>query len=309
MTVSDWRDRPAALVAPLYEAERARWQRELGWDTTATWAVVEEARRSGRLPGFVLESGGRTMGWTFFLPHGDSLQVGALAAHEARGIRLLLERVLAAPEGAHARTVSLFLFPESAALGAALARRRFSQRGHEYLTLDLASPGVGPAEPTLRPWREGDETATVRLMADAYRGLPSSVCYAPHGRLEEWAWYVGQLLRTPACGTLRPELTFVAPRPGGQPPAGVILTTAVSPETAHVAQVAVAPDARGRGVGRALVTASIRRARELGFRRLTLMVADDNAPARRLYASLGFAPGPAFLYAARPLPSRLARAS
>ncbi|MGE0039799.1 MAG: GNAT family N-acetyltransferase [Vicinamibacterales bacterium] len=309
MTLHDWRDRPAAQVAPLYAAERARWQRDLSWDTAATWAVVEEARTAGRLPGYLVEERGRITGWTFFLLHDDTLQIGALAADEARGVRHLLERVMAAPEGQQARTVSLFLLPGSPALGAALTRRRFTQRVHHYLSLDLAgAAGAATTGAAVRPWRGGDETAAVRLMADAYRGQPSAVCYAPHGRLDEWAWYVRQLLRTPSCGLLRPDLTFVAAGTAGAP-AGVVLTTAIDRRTAHIAQVAVAPGTQGRGVGRALVTAAIARARELGYERLTLMVAEDNARARHLYDTLGFTPGPAFLYAARPLPSRLARAS
>ncbi|MEV5428962.1 GNAT family N-acetyltransferase [Streptomyces sp. NPDC052701] len=60
---------------------------------------------------------------------------------------------------------------------------------------------------------------------------------------------------------------------------------------AHVRQIhglAVAGEARGRGVGRALVRAAVDRARAQGFRRITLRVLGHNAPARRLYESEGF---------------------
>ncbi|MFF8727776.1 GNAT family N-acetyltransferase [Streptomyces sp. NPDC015171] len=61
---------------------------------------------------------------------------------------------------------------------------------------------------------------------------------------------------------------------------------------AHVLSIqgfAVAEEARGRGVGRALVRAAVDRARDRGARRLTLRVLGHNAPARALYASEGFA--------------------
>jgi ribosomal protein S18 acetylase RimI-like enzyme len=45
---------------------------------------------------------------------------------------------------------------------------------------------------------------------------------------------------------------------------------------------------RRRGVGRALVVAAAREARERGARRLTLRVLSDNRPARALYESEGF---------------------
>ncbi|MBL1087168.1 GNAT family N-acetyltransferase [Streptomyces actinomycinicus] len=61
---------------------------------------------------------------------------------------------------------------------------------------------------------------------------------------------------------------------------------------AHVLAVqgfAVAEEARGRGVGRALIRAAVTEARGRGARRLTLRVLGHNTPARRLYESEGFA--------------------
>ncbi|MDW8064494.1 MAG: GNAT family N-acetyltransferase [Anaerolineae bacterium] len=55
-----------------------------------------------------------------------------------------------------------------------------------------------------------------------------------------------------------------------------------------IANVAVAPDFRGRGIGRALVSASLEYARAHGARWVALQVRADNAPALRLYRSLGF---------------------
>lgn len=61
---------------------------------------------------------------------------------------------------------------------------------------------------------------------------------------------------------------------------------------AHVLAVqgfVVAEEARGRGVGRALIRAAVTEARARGARRLTLRVLGHNTPARRLYESEGFA--------------------
>jgi GNAT superfamily N-acetyltransferase len=60
---------------------------------------------------------------------------------------------------------------------------------------------------------------------------------------------------------------------------------------AHVRQIqglAVADEARGRGVGRALIRAAIEETRRRGARRLTLRVLGHNTPARKLYESEGF---------------------
>ncbi|OIK02270.1 GNAT family N-acetyltransferase [Streptomyces sp. MUSC 14] len=61
---------------------------------------------------------------------------------------------------------------------------------------------------------------------------------------------------------------------------------------AHVLSIqglAVADEARGQGLGRALVRAAVAEARRRGARRLSLRVLGHNAPARALYASEGFA--------------------
>ena len=60
----------------------------------------------------------------------------------------------------------------------------------------------------------------------------------------------------------------------------------------HVLQIqglAVAEEARGRGLGRALIRAAVTEARRRGARRLSLRVLGHNAPARALYESEGFA--------------------
>ncbi|MFE7274310.1 GNAT family N-acetyltransferase [Streptomyces sp. NPDC057623] len=60
---------------------------------------------------------------------------------------------------------------------------------------------------------------------------------------------------------------------------------------AHVRQIqglAVADEARGHGVGRALIRAAVEETRRRGARRLTLRVLGHNTPARKLYESEGF---------------------
>jgi len=56
----------------------------------------------------------------------------------------------------------------------------------------------------------------------------------------------------------------------------------------NIHDLAVVPAWRGKGVGRALLTAAEQKARERGCCKMTLEVQVDNAPARLLYERFGF---------------------
>ncbi len=73
-------------------------------------------------------------------------------------------------------------------------------------------------------------------------------------------------------------------------PEGLALGRAVVDE-AELFAIAVRPDARRRGAGAALLAAWERAAAARGATRLFLEVADDNLPARALYARAGWAAG------------------
>lgn len=63
----------------------------------------------------------------------------------------------------------------------------------------------------------------------------------------------------------------------------------VAADEAEVLTLAVMPEARGRGLGQMLVAALEAAARNRGAEVMFLEVAETNAPARRLYARLGYA--------------------
>lgn len=89
-------------------------------------------------------------------------------------------------------------------------------------------------------------------------------------------------------------------------PDGFILMRAIADE-AEILTLAVRPEARGRGEGARLVAEGVAGARARGADQVFLEVAEDNAPALRLYSRSGFVetgrrPG----YYSRPDGSRVA---
>jgi len=69
---------------------------------------------------------------------------------------------------------------------------------------------------------------------------------------------------------------------------GFVMARAAGDE-AEILTLAVAPAARGKGLGRALLQAAINRAQAMGAQTMFLEVGADNPHALALYAGLGFA--------------------
>jgi ribosomal protein S18 acetylase RimI-like enzyme len=309
ITCEDWRNTAPDALEPLYRFERARWLTRLHWDNDDTQQLLEQARTAGHAPGLVArDEAGRAVGWAYYLLHHRMLQIGGLVARGGEATRSLLDNILRSPEAEMATELLCFAFPSSNALESALSRRRFSVRKYLYLSRPL--PGAEATTPLrsglrIAHWQESDALDTVRLMSRAYAGVGSARCFAPRGLLEEWASYLAQLIKMPACGRFLPSASLTATQPGDVTPYGILLATALHPETAHIAQVAVDPNQRRNGLARDLIETSCALAAASGYRRMTLLVAEDNVPARALYAAAGFEPLSHFVYATRNAPTRM----
>jgi len=306
MRLDDWRNLPAGAMQPVYEAERGRWLNGLQWDLAPSLQVLERARTEGTLAGLVVRGPGQSVvGWTYFLVQQGVLQVGALQARTADGVRLLLDAIFKAPETSLAHEVLLFVYPDSPACESALQRRRFAVTRYWYLRRALERSARVPADPALRPLRDGDGPDLVRLFARAYAGVPGARCFAPHGHLDEWAHYLGQLTRGSALGQFLPDASLVVP--GGRPGqlSGAAVVTGLSPHTLHLAQLVVDPLARRQRLASRMLDAMLSWGITHDRAVATLLVSEDNANARALYDARGFVPIGYFLHAERPLGRRV----
>jgi ribosomal protein S18 acetylase RimI-like enzyme len=294
----DWRTCDASDAIALVQAEVRAWRERLAWDVAEAWSAIEPARRAGQLPGLIAFDGtGRPAGWTAYLPHDGHLQVMALDARNSLVAASLVDGLL---ESAEARTCESVIFcVRDAAPGLAdiLRHRRFDVDRYRFLTRDLSD--ATPTSHSMPRWRGHDE-AMAALCADAYRDSQGVRAFAPDGTRHQWRQYIATLVQGNACGWFLPELSFVVHAPAGGPElSACLMLTDLGTGSAHIAQLAVAPDARGHGLGRRLVTAAIGEASRF-YGQLSLLVSGSNGPAVHLYASAGFRDHAAFIVASRP---------
>ena len=136
------------------------------------------------------------------------------------------------------------------------------------------------SEVSLRPLRVGDVGWIIHRQAVLY--------HQEYG----WDWtYEG--LASRILGAFVAEFdsaredSWIAER-GGAVMGSIFLMKSDKPEVARLRLLYVEPAARGEGLGRRLVAACIARARELGYRELTLWTNDVLVSARRIYRAAGF---------------------
>jgi ribosomal protein S18 acetylase RimI-like enzyme len=301
---ADWRQADARQVAALYAAEVRRWSAALGWDTIASWDQIELGRRLGTVPGLlVLDANEAIAGWTFYLLHRDVLQIGGLVAISDAATAALLDGILSSATATRARAIVLFAFTDAPGLAEALLRRGLAVHHYDYLSKTLASePAWPPRE--VRRWHASDVAAATTLLATAYPEADDARPFAPQGTVQEWREYVGQIVGAEGCGTIMPDSCFVVPS-GPDRIAGMVLVTRLAPATAHIAQIGVEPHAQRRGLGRLLVNAACASASDAGCERITLLVDERNARARRLYETSGFVLTARFVAAGNYQPVRL----
>jgi ribosomal protein S18 acetylase RimI-like enzyme len=329
-----WEGVAAGTIAPAMEREARIWRAELGWDVRESWQAIEPARISGRLPGFIARhQSGDLAGFTCFLVHHRTLQVALLAAETPAAASLLVEGILSSAEAQSAETCAVCVRDAAPGLRDLLSGHGFDAVTYRYLEMrpgllndrgdpvssfarllnDRGDPVSSPArflddrgDPiSFRHWRADDLDPVIRLLQRAYPDGQEVRAFAPNGTAEEWADYVTGLVIGPGCGRMSRAASFVLSGPDAGEVEAAVLATELGPGTGHIAQVAVDPTARRRGVGTALLVRTIEAFAAAGCERVTLLVSEANQRAAAIYERLGFRDSAAFVVAVNRQPRRL----
>ena len=292
MILRDWREADAGLLRSCYDIEQRSWRDDLGWDTTWTWATVEQARITWGLPGLVALDDERALsGWAFYMRQGATLQVGGLVASTLETTDALIDGILQA--AGEMEPVACFIRDRAEGLAAALVARGFDVERFLYLSRPLSThrpagrsiSAITSGEGVSCGFRHSDAPSAAALLRAAYSEV-SARHFAPNGTLEEWSHYVAGILGQGGCGLFDDAATRVVR--DGEGLQALALVTSIAPETAHLAQLAVRPDCRGRGLASTLLHEAMAAAAKAGKETMTLLVGERNTAARKLYGSFGF---------------------
>lgn len=280
-------------LRPLLDEESDHWAGELLWDYRDVSTAVASGVERRALTGFVLQDGLRAMAYCYSMIDGGRAIVGSVfAASGFRGQGLeeqLVEAVIhdAQRHPHNERVECQTLFSTAPAADQRFIRAGFASRVRHYLVRPLKE-AVDPPAPswTLRPLRREDLGTAAQIIHRSHIGSLDAALNLTYATPTFCRGFVETLVLRAGCGRFDPDASFVAESPAGS--VGVLLASHLSKTNGHICQVSVSPDAQGRGVGRALMSATLRSFREQGLDTASLSVTLDNHPAYALYLALGF---------------------
>jgi mycothiol synthase len=150
--------------------------------------------------------------------------------------------------------------------------RRLSVLSHDVAGVEVVEPPDGVE---VRSFRMEDLDGMLAVLLDAYDGTPDA------------GWTRNEITRRRSYPWYRDEDLLMAATPDGRI-AGIHWTKRRSSDVGEVYNLAIAPWAQGKGLGRALLTAGMAHVRDWGGERIVLWVDNSNSRAMNLYDSMGF---------------------
>lgn len=302
LEILDLRHFSAASLKPLLNAESRVWSQRLEWDYRPSATLLLQYLDSRILPGFVAVENGRVSGYVFCVYEDHKAVVGDVFAIlpqqtgmtsvdiESQLLTNLIELLQNSP-GVDRIESQLLLHPDGE-LARPFLTAGFSVHKRLFMRRDLMgiapSPLALPADLELRPWREGDFNEAARLISASYSGHLDSFINDQYRSTTGSLRFLHNIVRFPGCGYFDGAASRILFRRGTNEFVGLALCSRVREDVAHVTQLCVAKEERGKGLGRLLIEHAAANLKTQGFRVLTLTVTEKNENAVALYRRSNF---------------------
>ncbi len=304
--VIDIRRLHADDFSSLLEAEGRAWSEHLRWDYAPAARVIRACLTDRRLNGYALMNGATVEGYSFYICEGDKGLIGdCFVASQAavpddvfRLLDYVLETLMAWPGVRRIETQLPHFSAE--ALEPCFRRHGFHTYVRRFMLLDLDKfhmqiPRVAtPSDPlrsgefAIEPWERRHDQQVADLVCRTYRGHIDAVINDQYASAHGASRLIENIVELRGCGDQVPRASLVATYMPSGKLAGLVALTGVRRHTAHIPQVAVAPEFQSMGLGAALLAAAFREASCRGYREVSLTVTDLNRQAVRFYERLGF---------------------
>jgi ribosomal protein S18 acetylase RimI-like enzyme len=302
--IVDIRQFDAADFASLLKAECEVWNRNLHWDYAPSARLIASCLAEKRLAGYALVSGKAIHGYSFFLYEGEKGMIGNLflepgdsvAESACRLLERVLETLMATPGISRIEAQLPHFRPEQlapvfTARGFEIFERKFMVLGLGGGSRNFEGPRAKQAarEFMLEPWSRRHDAQAARLLYSTYRGHVDAAVNDQYRSVSGAARLLENILHLRGCGESLTEASVVAIERATRRLAGLLALTMVRPDTAHIPQIAVAPEFQGRGAGGLMLAHAFTTLAKQGFGEVSLTVTSANRGAVRLYERLGFA--------------------
>jgi ribosomal protein S18 acetylase RimI-like enzyme len=303
LEILDLRHFPAASLRPLLDAESRLWSDRLEWDYRASADLLLQYLDSRVLPGYVAIENGRVAGYLFCVYEEHKAVIGdvfAIASQnsetsatdiELRLLENLIELLQNSP-GVDRIESQLLLHPHGEHAHAFRAGG-FDIYRRLFMRLDLTASPLAPCSQlpagiNIRPWHEDDFSVAAHLISGSYREHLDSHINDQYRTVAGSLRFLHNIVRFPGCGLFDNPASRVLVRTGTNEVVAILLCSRVRDDVAHITQLCVAKEERGRGLGRMLIESCAAHLRTRGFRALTLTVTEANENAVALYRHAGF---------------------
>jgi len=285
-------------IRPLLEEQAALWNGRYRWDFDSSKEVILRFVESRSLYGHVLLSGGRIIGYSYFVHESSKALVGDLFITRHRRAEQA-ERFLFHHTLQSAATMPGVRRIEGQLLGLSFNPFReavFSRPLTVFerlfmITSDLsraARPAEEPSPVRYGAWTERDLDATAELIRLAYDRHVDSLINDQYRNAAGARRFLYNSTQHPGCGVFFAPAALTALEPKARMLCGICLGSLVQSNVGHITQLCVAPFARGKGIGRQLLGRALKAFHQHGCEAVSLTVTGSNDTAKALYESSGF---------------------
>ena len=306
LEILDVRHFSGRQLRPLLEHEARVWQHRLRWNYDEATELLLQYLDSRVLPGFVALDRGKICGFTFCVYEGYKAVVGDAYAldnsimtamettHEL--LRQLLSVLEHSPD--IDRIESQLLLYDTGRINEPFRAANFQTHRRLFMEVDLIPlRGIPPGSLTkpqlpnfleLRNWAPGDYQPAAELIHAAYVGHVDATINDQYRSLQGSQRFLHNIVRFPGCGVFDAKSSWVLRDLRDNSVLGIVLSSRVRQDTAHITQLCVRKDWRGRKFGQLLIRHTMLELAQRGCAAITLTVTEANRRAVDLYRECGF---------------------